>query len=255
MTPLSVVHACAGHVSNALQAALSNLSDDAVTNIAELAVVQSALQSSSHALQHLPALAKHLACVLPSTVTADSQGTLHIKQAQLQDMITKCSHHGQTGALSTEESRAGLAVLLVGLWCHQLKQDLDSQSGKPMSTTAGGNNEAAVAASHESSLPSDAAAVDCVFTSASLASVTIPQSTEAMTDHGDVAASSAAFAADGVAAEALARAASAQAISGWADQVSLVASDVEEEELEDCASVFDSKPSHISGQVILTCSV
>lgn len=251
MTPLNIVHVCAGHASAALQAALSNLSDDAVTNIAELSVVQSTLQASGHALPQLPALAKHLACVLPSTVTADSQGTLHIKQAQLQDMITKCSHQSQPGALATEES---IAVLMVGLWCHQLKQDLDTQIGKATSTTAGDNREAAVAASHESSLPS-AAAVDCALPSASSAFMTTPQSTEAMTDHGDVAASSPAFAADGVAVEALAQAASAQAMSGWADQVSLVASDVEEEEFEDCASVFDSTPSHTSGQVILTCSV
>ena len=204
---------CSGKADDNLEAALGRLADDPVAHLDQLPLIQSALQASHHHRQQLMSLAQQMAHVLPRTVSTDGQGIMHLKQAELQRLFDSNDQEGQRAALSGEESRVGLGVLTIGLWCHKLKQNLASLgAGEAVDLDS---SSSAAAVSQPSSSPICRAS----------------QST-AKLSHASADNSSSAASFEQAAAPAASQEAPPLAASSWADHMSVTASDAEEEEEE-----------------------
>lgn len=174
-----------------------------------------------------------MAHVLPRTVSTDGQGIMQLKQTELQHLFDSNDQGKQRGALSGEESRVGLAVLMIGLWSQNLKQNLAAQG-------AGDSREAASAVDPTSS-PS-AAAVSQPSSSLMCAA----SQSSAKLSHAS--ADSPAASLEQAAAEAASQEAPPLAAGSWADHMSVTASDAEEEEEEaTCIPDDVSMVSSISG--------
>ncbi len=213
---------CAGKADDNLQAALSRLAHNPVANLDQLPLIQSALQASSHHRQHLKSLAHQMAHVLPRTVSTDGQGIMHLKQAELQRLFDSSNQESQKAALSGEESRVGLGVLLIGLWSQKLKQNLAAQVAS--------NSSKAASAADPTSSPSSAA----VSPSSSSPHCTASQSTARLSNASADSGRPVAASIEQAAAQAASQEAPLQAAGSWADHMSVTASDAEEEEQAAC---------------------
>ena len=203
----------AGSVSEpllALQKALTYLIEDPVSNIPHLTLVETHLRALPLGEAQLTSLAKHLSRVLPSTVAWDRQGYSQIQQAKLQAMIAQASTqtHSQTDT-TPKHSRVGLAVLLLGLWCHTLKQQIASHHAS-MSGRADDRGP-------------DQPAADWNPSSSASAGPQADSASAPITDRDLPATSSASL-----------RAAAAASAAAWVDHMSMMASDAGDE--EDCQS-------------------
>ena len=160
---------------------------------------------------------------------------MQLKQTELQHLFDSNDQGKQRGALSGEESRVGLAVLMIGLWSQNLKQNLAAQG-------AGDSREAASAVDPTSS-PSAAAVSQPSSSPMCTASQSTAKLPHASADSGSPAASL-----EQAAAEAASQEAPPLAAGSWADHMSVTASDAEEEEEEaTCIPDDVSIVSSISG--------
>ncbi len=203
-----------------------------MANLDQLPLIQSALQASGHHRQQLKSLAQQMAHVLPRTVSTDGQGIMHVNQAELQRLFDSNDQESQRVALSGEESRVGLGVLMIGLWCHKLKQHLAAQVIGDSSFEAidSASSSSAAAVSQPSSSP-----ICTDFQS------TVKLS-HAAADSGSPAASL-----EQAAARTASQEAPPQAVGSWADHMSVTASDAEEEEEATCIPDDVSMVSSILG--------
>ena len=159
---------------------------------------------------------------------------MHLKQAELQRLIDSNEQDSQRGALSGEESRVGLGVLMIGLWSQKVKQNLAAQG-------IGDSRKAAEAADFTSS--SSAAAVNQPSSSPlCTASQSTAKLSHASADRGSPATSH-----EQAAAQAASQEAPPQAAGSWADHMSVTASDAEEEEEAACIPDDVSMVSSILG--------
>ena len=121
---------------------------------------------------------------------------MHLKQAELQRLFDSNDQESQRAALSREESRVGLGVLMIGLWCQKVRQNLASLGAGEAVDLASSSSAAAV--SQPSSSP------------ICMASQSTAKSSHASAEAPPLAAGS------------------------WADHMSVTASDAEEEEEAAC---------------------
>ncbi len=199
----------------------------------QLSTVQAALQTSCHGQQLLSSLAKHLSRVLPSTVTVDCQGIAQIKQAEFDAMLANDSQHTQTDA-ARSEGKIGLAVLMIGLWSHKVKQELAVQGNKAPLANDGSFVEAAVAADPGSSLAvASAADASIPLPASSIPSQSGYPASEAMPD-GPASTDSLAASQAGSKVPT----ATAPGFGSWVDHMTMLASDAEDEEESDAASTL-----------------
>ncbi|DBA68104.1 TPA: hypothetical protein ACH3X2_013975 [Trebouxia sp. C0005] len=214
-------HKTAGNADDNLQAALSRLADDPVTNLDQLPIIQSALQSSCHHQQQLKSLAQQVAHVLPCAVSTDGQGIMHAKQAELQRLLNSNDQGSQRVALSGEASRVGLGVLMIGLWCHNLKQTLAAQCTGDSSFAAEAIDSAASSSAAAVSQPSPSP-------------ICMASQSTAKLSHASADNSSPVAPHEQAAAQAASQETIPQAVGCWADLMSVTASDAEEEEEAAC---------------------
>ncbi len=146
-------------------------------------------------------------------VATDGQGIMHLKQAELQRLFDSNDQDSQRAALSGEESRVGLGVLMIGLWSQKLKQNLAAQGAAEVVDSASPSSAAAVSQSSSSPI--------C------MASQSTAKSSHASANSGSPAASH-----EQAAAQAASQEAPPQAAGSWADHISVTTSDAEEEEEE-----------------------
>ncbi|DBA88746.1 TPA: hypothetical protein ACH3X1_004165 [Trebouxia sp. C0004] len=219
--PIPGRHKTAGKANDNLQAALSRLADDPVANLHQLPLIQSALQASHHHRQQLKSLAQQMAHVLPHIVSTDGQGIMHVKQAELQLLCDSIDQANKRVALSGEESRVGLGVLMIGLWCHKLMQNLAAQGAGDSSTAAEAVNSAASSSAAAVSQPSSSPVCTASQSTVKLSHVSADSSTPVAS-------------LEQAAAQTASQEAPSQAIGSWADLMSVTASDAEEEEEATC---------------------
>lgn len=225
---------CAGKAEDSLEAALSRLADDPVANLDQLPLIQPALQASHHHQQQLQSLAQQMAHVLPRTVSTDGQGIMHLKQAELQRLFDSNGQGSQRAALSGEESRVGLGVLMLGLWCRKLKQNLAAQGAGDSSKAASAVDSASFSSAAAVSQPSSSPIYTAYQLTAKLS--------HECADSGSPAASL-----EQAAVQAASQEAPPLALGSWADHMSVTASDAEEEEEATCIPDDVSMVSSISG--------
>ncbi len=144
---------------------------------------------------------------------------MHLKQAELQRLFDSNDQESQGAALSGQESRVGLAVLMIGLWSQKLKESLVAQGAGEAVDSASSSSAAAV--SQPSSSPI----------------CTASQST-AKLSHASVDSGSPVASLEQAAAPAASQEAPPLAVGSWADRMSVTASDAEEEE-EEAACIPD----------------
>ncbi len=199
-----------------------------MANLHQLPLIQSALQASHHHRQQLQSLAQQMAHVLPRSVATDGQGIMHLKQAELQRLFDSNDQDSQRAALSGEESRVGLGVLMIGLWSQRLKQNLAAQGAAEVVDSASPSSATAVSQSSSSPI--------C------MASQSTAKSSHASANSGSPAASH-----EQAAAQAASQEAPPLAAGSWADHMSVTASDAEEEEEAACIPDDVSMVSSILG--------
>lgn len=148
-----------------MQVAAAVLASDPVHNISHLETLQSELaatQGSQHQLQSLTAC---MIVTLPNIVGPDKNGRPKLNTKILQELTSTAL--AEQHEAHAEQSRVGLAVLLLGVWAQRLQSSLQLQPGNtseaaeevPLSPSSHGK---AVGSSLEStsSLAADEAADD-----------------------------------------------------------------------------------------------
>ena len=199
---------------------LMSLSQDPQTNIDQLSIAQHHLQSSPAGQHHTTVLTLHLADILPSCVISSRQYAIQIQHAQLQALVSRSEENHMDQADSTaEEGRIGLALLMIALWAHKLLQQLKPLMPNSSNTdvTYFYGSQMAATGVRNQALPSAYALNDCMDGKESAASLTNQRATPS-------AASPA------VVVEAAAR------FSPWADHMSVLASDIGDEDEHDTMS-------------------
>ena len=146
---------------------------------------------------------------------------MQICQAKLEAIMARSGQQSQLDQ-AAEESRVGLAVLMIYLWSHKLKLDLALQDNSVSADAHGKATEAAAAATPASSSATAASSSAHSFP-ATTASQPICTAAN-MTDDVSGATAPASPAAPAGASQA------APAFSSWADHMSLTESDAEVEE-------------------------
>ena len=142
----------------------------------QLPELHSALEAADGGQNQLQCLADHLARLLPSTVSLGRDGMLQLDIEALQDMVASAhdspephsashdiqQHSGFEQSKNTEQSRLGLAILLLGMWAQRLcaasprlQADLPSEAAEEARGTC--SAPAAAAADSASLSPAQAA--------------------------------------------------------------------------------------------------
>ena len=200
------------------------IASDPIRNIPQLPALQSALQAGDSSHYQLERLNPYMACVLPSTVKIDADCNTQLDARALQTKVAAA--HASGAALGTqgrehpgsaqqeqyaEQGRVGLATLLLGVWAQRLQDWLQLQARQ----TSG----AAKGIVRTPSLPDD----DAIARSAAAAQATQQQATaeqQPCNCSSDPTISSAEVSHP------------VPDLACWADHMSMMTSDADEEEAE-----------------------
>ena len=155
--------------SHSLKASAVTLASDPVSNISLLSGLQSTLEATEIGRHQLQALATYIARVLSSIIVCHNGTKVRLDRDALHAMVANAhdnqhtSHHE-----SAEQSRVGLAVLLLGVWADRLParlalahakvpeaaEDADCSSGTFTTALSSGAPASASESASESALES-----------------------------------------------------------------------------------------------------
>ena len=229
MSNTSALRSLAECSTHNLKVSAVTLASDPVSNISLLSGLQSTLESTEAGRHQLQTLAAYIAGVMPSAVVCHNDTKVRLNRDTLNAMVANAhdnqhsSHHE-----SAEKSRVELAVLLLGVWADKLPARLASAHAKVPEAAEGADrsfdqvltNEASAVPALINALPTAAAAeaFTTAFSSGAPASGSASESASMSINH------------DGMSPRSAITVAASQPLPCSADHMSMMVSDLEEEE-------------------------